>query len=140
MIFTDCIYNYNKVSKDTRVIQICVMRYKPACINIMKSRMIQYADLSPSSKLLLDYKRGKISCDKFKFNFLKELKTNSKVIDILNNIIRWHKLDYIVILYCCEESDSKCHRKILRELLQLLTNESYNEMEELDYERCNTTK
>lgn len=71
-------------------------------------------ELSPSQELLNKYKTS-LSFDKFREEYLTELKRNKKALEeILLQIYKGVNIAFI----CCEKDDSVCHRSVLAEFIK----------------------
>lgn len=118
--------SFDKV-KNGKGIKIGVVRFIPATKNDYSSLesyekndlsiRIWLSGLSPSTKLLLDYKNNSITWEEFKIKFIEETKN----VDFMNMFVYLLKLlkESDVTLYCyCNNKDKHCHRFILGEMLE----------------------
>jgi uncharacterized protein YeaO (DUF488 family) len=93
-------------------IRICIMRRpnKNAIFDIWMPV------LSPSNKLLTDYKTNKINWSMMKKKFKKEIKKQYKFIKLLTEIA----LKNNVTILCWEKRPDKCHRILVAEQCLLI--------------------
>lgn len=92
-----------------------ITRYHPR--GIKKDRYNRWLkELSPSPKLLSDYREGRVDWDRFKENLISELKSNSESLNAINSLRKQAKLDNVTLL-CYEKDDKPCHRYIVKELI-----------------------
>ncbi len=73
--------------------------------------------LSPSPKLLFDYKEKKITWKTFKDRFVMELASNVESVELINILHDEMKSDVITLL-CYEKNGVACHRHIVAELIE----------------------
>lgn len=73
--------------------------------------------LSPSSKLLNDYQKGKIDWSQFEEKYIEEMNTLSKKMEMLRIKKLSEQKDVYLI---CHEKDGNCHRHILKKLIEKL--------------------
>lgn len=74
-------------------------------------------ELSPSPRLLFDYKEKRIDWETFKDRFLAELANNIDSIKAINILHDEMKSDDITLL-CFEKAGNPCHRYIVKELIE----------------------
>jgi uncharacterized protein YeaO (DUF488 family) len=112
MIKTKSIYESIENSDGTRIL---ITRYWPR--GIKKEHFdIWHKDLSPSKKLLKDYKEGRIDFKLFEQLFRNEISKNQNVINICKNIAKEALDGKEFTLLCYEKDESHCHRKLIRKL------------------------
>jgi len=76
--------------------------------------------LAPSELLLNSYHENKIDWDEYERKYLLEMHNNQNVKKILNFII--HAANFTdVTLLCWEETPEKCHRRLILELIDLMS-------------------
>lgn len=109
MIKTKCIHDNPRKEDGTR---ICIMRYiRPSY------RFDEWIiELSPSEFLLSLYRKSQIDWDSFEKMYINEMKSPDKIIIIDNLKNRSFKGETITLL-CCEHDDSKCHRRLLKDII-----------------------
>jgi uncharacterized protein YeaO (DUF488 family) len=76
--------------------------------------------LAPSELLLNSYHENKINWDEYERAYLLEMRNNSDVEKILKFIIEAAKFTDITLL-CWEETPDKCHRRLLLELIDMMS-------------------
>ena len=97
-------------------IRFLITRYYPR--GVKNDHFDQWLrELSPSPKLLFDYKDGKIDWETFKNRFLVELASNIDSIEIINILHDEIKSDTITLL-CFEKDTKPCHRHIVRDVIE----------------------
>ena len=98
-------------------ILICVSRKYPWFIK--KDKMEHYIELSPSSKLLSDWKEETISGHMYSWRFKKQMKNMvpKNTIELINDEEKWG-LDKKTYRLMCWEKNPPCHRFILKELIE----------------------
>lgn len=82
-------------------------------------------ELSPSRDLLLDYKYGNLSWNKYTERYLKQLSNFYRYKDNklqtrsdLKQLLEWLDSGEDIILYCYERNGDNCHRYILGDLIK----------------------
>ncbi|MHC4198347.1 MAG: DUF488 domain-containing protein [Planctomycetota bacterium] len=104
---------YDKETKDEGV-RLLIMRRWPR--GIRKTRIDEWdKDLSPSPELLDDWNTGKIPFKEFKKRYISEMRAplqKGKIAELAGRAKRQE-----ITLFCHEEEDSQCHRKMLEELI-----------------------
>lgn len=133
MLYTDCVYNIDELRNIPNVIQICIMRFKPVQLNILKSDVYHFIDLSPSPELLNRIKSNEINFNEFEELLVDEMLTNDEAKRAIFKIGRWLSSNYDVVLYCEEKSDKRCHRSSIRNQFKSLGFES-RELKKGDYD------
>lgn len=102
--------------EDTDGIRILITRYHPR--GVKKERYKQWIrELSPSSDLLMEYKKGKTDWGKFVFRLVRELSTNidsREAILSLNDLMKYE----VITLLCYERDRDPCHRHIVADLIR----------------------
>lgn len=110
MIKTKSILDRPSVNDGTR---ICVMRYiKP--FYIYNEWII---DLAPSKLLLSMYRNGDIDWEGFETLYNKEMDSKTKM-TIIKSLRKRSDDGEIITLLCWEKNDSKCHRRLLKGLIE----------------------
>ena len=105
---------YEKASQDDGV-RFLITRYYPR--GVRKDQFDEWLRaLSPSPKLLFDYKEKKITWETFKDRFVIELASNIESVDLINILHDEMKSDVITLL-CYEKNGVACHRHIVAELI-----------------------
>lgn len=110
MIKTKCIFELPKKEDGTR---ICVMRYKKPFYKYDE----WLVDLSPSEFLLNLYRTNDIDWKMFSFMYDKEMREKNKV-SLIKSLRERSDGGEIITLLCWEKEDSKCHRRLLKELIE----------------------
>jgi len=108
MIKTKCIYSKPEKEDGAR---ICVMRYiKPSY------KFDEWIiELAPSGFLLSLYKKSQIDWKTFEFMYINEMRTKTTII---NNLRDRSVNGETITLLCCEYEDSKCHRRLLKDIIE----------------------
>lgn len=106
MIYTSYFANFRNFPVGSKPISIA--RFAPK--GFTGGQMTVFA---PSTKLLLDYKNGKVSNDEYKVQYVEQLNSleaegKIKVLENLNGCV----------LLCYEKTGDFCHRHILAEWLR----------------------
>lgn len=92
--------------------RLLIMRRWPR--GVSKSRVDEWdRDLAPSVQLLNDWIKKKIPFKEFRRRYLEEMKTQRDKIRILAKRAKKET----ITLFCHEEEDTYCHRKMLKELI-----------------------
>lgn len=73
--------------------------------------------LSPSPKLLFEFKDGKIDWETFTQRFVIELASSTDAVEVINALHDEMKRDDITLL-CFEQNGKPCHRRIVRDLIE----------------------
>ena len=107
--------NVKNYSRDD--MPIVVTRYYPRWLG---SGYRFHPELSPSKKLLADWKKGKIDWEQYEVRFRREMEAGKGKMMIDN--LAWES-QYETIRLLCYEKEPPCHRFILIDLI----NESLNE-------------
>lgn len=95
--------------------RILITRYYPR--GISKNRFDEWVSvLSPSPKLLFDYKEGKVTWNEFTDRLLSELRDEITVQEALTALNELSNKTVLTLL-CFERSGTPCHRHIIRELI-----------------------
>ena len=76
-------------------------------------------DLGPSNDLLDDYREGRCSWSEFATKYRRGLKKQRDMLRQVKNLEREHG----VIVLLCWERDDRCHRFILKEVLDAMVTE-----------------
>jgi uncharacterized protein YeaO (DUF488 family) len=96
--------------------RVLITRYYPR--GVSKDRFDEWIPaLAPSSGLLFDYKKGRIDWPLFVDRLVDEFRGNldsQEAIRVLNSKAR----SVNVTLLCYERSGQKCHRHIVREIIE----------------------
>lgn len=117
MIKTKCLYN---CKENCDGIRILVTRFWPR--GIKKEHFdVWLKELSPSKKLLCDYKTGEIDYQVFKDLFIEEMQINPNSIINCKKIAKLHLEDKIITLLCYEKSDTICHRLLIKNICEKIT-------------------
>lgn len=107
-IYLSNITNSNKAPIDS--IKLFIARQPLS--NMDKYKFKHVIELAPSSNLLYDYKRNKITWDTYKERFLKEMVYMKSTLQRVYNFIKSGK-DITLICYC--KDYRRCHRGIIGE-------------------------
>ena len=103
---------YEPIHEDDGI-RVLITRYWPR--GVKRSRVDRwYNDLSPSKKLLHDFKLGKINSRMFEKLFIIEMSKNNNVGYLCKQLASEVKLDKNVTLLCYEMDENNCHRRIIR--------------------------
>jgi uncharacterized protein YeaO (DUF488 family) len=106
---------YEKPSREDGI-RFLISRYYPR--GVKKNHFDEWLRaLSPSPKLLFDYKEKRISWETFKDRFVTELANNIDSVELINILHDAMKRD-VVTLLCYEKSGVPCHRHIVAELIE----------------------
>lgn len=106
---------YEKASQDDGM-RLLITRYYPR--GVKNDHFDQWIrELSPSPKLLFDYKEKRINWEIFKDRFLAELANNIESIEVINILHDEMKSDVITLL-CFEKNGNPCHRHIVKDLIE----------------------
>ncbi len=73
-------------------------------------------ELSPSMKLIHEYKNDKITWKKFFSKYKKELEKSSESTETLKMLRKNSKTNHITLL-CFEPDGTPCHRHVLKEII-----------------------
>lgn len=116
--------NFDKV-KNGKGTKIGVVRFIPAKKNDYSSLEsyekndldihIWLSELSPSTKLLLDYKNNSITWEEFKIKFIEETKSVGFMSMFVYLLRLLKESDITLYCYC---KDKHCHKFILGEMLE----------------------
>lgn len=110
MIKTKCILDPPEKSDGTR---ICVMRWVRS--NYIYDIWIKA--LSPSARLIKRYLNNEVDWKYFELMYKHEIKQDG--VRYLLRILKKRSDDgEIITLLCHEKSDKKCHRRLLKELIE----------------------
>jgi len=110
MIKTKCIFESSSKDDGTR---ICVMRYKKPFYEYDE----WLVDLSPSEFLLGLYRNNNIGWETFSSMYCKEMKNKNKL-SLIKSLRERSDRGEIITLLCWEKEDFKCHRRLLKELIE----------------------
>jgi uncharacterized protein YeaO (DUF488 family) len=110
MIKTKCIFDPPCKNDGTR---ICVMRYVKPFYKYDEWSII----LSPSEFLLNMYRRLDITWDTFERMYKKEMENADKQ-SLIKGLRERSLKGEIITLLCWEKEDTKCHRRLLKELIE----------------------
>lgn len=91
--------------------RICIMRYVKDFYDYDEWNK----SLSPSPKLLNDYRNHKIEWDEFEIRYRKEMETFK---DVIHNLKQRVDNGEIITLLCWESEDKYCHRRLLKEMIE----------------------
>ena len=113
MIKTKSVY-YDKPDKSDGT-RILVMRLWPRPFSKEKAAIDEWhRELAPSRELLSDYNKYKIDWPAYEKRYLTEMKEQGESIRALAERARHETMT----LLCKEETDEKCHRRLLRGLIE----------------------
>ncbi|MGI0012690.1 MAG: DUF488 family protein, N3 subclade, partial [Nitrososphaera sp.] len=73
-------------------------------------------ELSPSKKLLFDYKESRITWSEFKEHFLLEITENNDSLDAIYALNHHGKFGDVTVL-CYERAGNPCHRHLIRDII-----------------------
>jgi len=111
---TKSIYDPVETEDGTRIL---VMRYWPRGLSKEKAQVYAYwFTLAPSKELLKAYRDGLISWEEFSSAYRKEMR-DSDAYPLIDAIASGAFGDTITLL-CWERGTEKCHRFILKELIE----------------------
>ena len=97
-------------------IRFLITRYYPR--GVKKDRFDDWQRvLSPSPKLLFDFKEGRIDWETFTKRFVLELASSIDAVEIINTLHEEIKSDDITLL-CFEKNGKPCHRRIVSDLIE----------------------
>lgn len=115
---------------DDSIPKLIITRFPPTWIKNKKSKRIVIAKpLSPSKKILFDYKNND-NWDMYVKRFMKQIKTNPTK-RYIKDVVSYLKKDNDLVLLCFEKDYTKCHRYLLVKYIK----EKYNiTWEEINYE------
>lgn len=109
---------------------IFICRYMNPLVEKYYNTKLHFPDLSPSSKLLKDYKfDGNIDYSEFKSRYIEEVTSDNKLLKSLSRMYDLANdpglncLGLVMLCYCRDYT--KCHRSILANLInsqEILTN------------------
>ena len=126
MIKTASLRELNKLPKESY--KVLVTRYYPFYIKDIKKKIDEWvSDLAPSRELLIAYKdelkrttkpRVAWEISKYENRFRREILNGTESMKELKRIGLLSK-DQDVYLLCHEATEEYCHRRILRELIEL---------------------
>ncbi|MFQ5863468.1 MAG: DUF488 domain-containing protein [Candidatus Brocadiales bacterium] len=92
--------------------RLLIMRRWPR--GITKARVDEWdRDLAPSAQLLSDWIKKKIPFKEFKKRYINEMRAQRDKIRLLAKRAKRET----ITLFCHEEEDTHCHRKMLKELI-----------------------
>ncbi|MEE9488397.1 MAG: DUF488 family protein [Candidatus Brocadiales bacterium] len=104
---------YDKETKDEGV-RLLIMRRWPR--GVKKTRVDEWdKDFAPSPELLDDWNKEKIPFKEFRKRYISEMRAplqKSKIAELARRAKRRG-----ITLFCHEEEDTRCHRKMLEELI-----------------------
>lgn len=115
MIYTTYISNIKNLPKDGYI--LLVTRYN----KVKETKNVHWEiNLSPSKKLLSDYKNNNETINGYTERYLKELSSNKLAKDSIKNILNMDKKGIKIFLACYEKDYKMCHRTLLGRLLKTL--------------------
>lgn len=79
----------------------------------------EYRDLAPSIGLLMNYKKKKIDWNEYEKRYDEEMKPKK---DLLKELAERAKKETLTLL-CFEKTDEKCHRRLLKTLIEKIGDE-----------------
>ncbi len=97
--------------------RVCVMRF----VRDYYKYDLWLRDLAPSIELLNDYKNRRIGWEEYEEKYLKEISGEK---DSINKLMELVKEKGVVTLLCAEKEDKYCHRRLLKEFLEFISNPS----------------
>ena len=113
MIKTKSVY-YDKPEKSDGT-RILIMRLWPRPFSKEKAKIDEWhRELAPSRELLSDYNKHKIGWPEYEKTYLAEMKSQTASIRTLAERARRETMT----LLCKEETDEKCHRRLLKGLIE----------------------
>lgn len=112
-IYTDSISNLKNYAKD--FYRIAVSTSLP--YSIQNKLDAWFYELSPSKSIIDKYEQGQITWDQFTDMYYKEM-DNAQAKSRIAWIKDFSKRNDVVILCHEKESDSKCHRHVLKTLIE----------------------
>jgi len=92
--------------------RVCVMRF----VRDYYKYDLWLRDLAPSVGLLNDWKNKKIGWEEYEKRYLEEIKGKKRFV---NKLIGLVKEKGTVTLLCAEKEDRFCHRRLLKEYIEL---------------------
>ncbi|MCQ4573659.1 MAG: DUF488 family protein [Candidatus Brocadiales bacterium] len=93
-------------------LKLLIMRRWPR--GVSKKRIDEWdKDLAPSPGLLNDWIKKKIPFKEFRRKYLSEMRTQKDKVKVLAGRAKKET----ITLFCHEEEDTYCHRKMLKELI-----------------------
>ena len=102
--------------EDADGLRVLITRYYPR--GIKKSHFDCWMrELSPSKELLSSYKDERISWDKFKAKFLRELAKSKAGMDAIDFLRHRSHIENVTLL-CYEKAGNPCHRYIISDLIR----------------------
>jgi len=93
--------------------RICIMRY----VKDFYEYDEWLKDLAPSSELLNDSRKNKISWNEYEARYRKEMEKRKEMIKTLKE--RSDRGETITLL-CWEKDDKTCHRRLLKQIIENL--------------------
>jgi uncharacterized protein YeaO (DUF488 family) len=97
-------------------IRVLITRFYPR--GVKKDRFDRWVrELSPSRKLLREYRTEEKSWDVFESEFIDELKANPSSLLAIQNLRKESRKGNVTLL-CYEKSGSPCHRYVAAELVK----------------------
>ncbi len=97
-------------------IRILITRFYPR--GVKKDRFDEWVRvLSPSSELLMSYKRGEKDWESFKRQFILELRDSLDSQEAILTLNQLSKI-YDITLLCYEKSGTPCHRHLVRDIIE----------------------
>jgi len=107
---------YDKPSREDGT-RILVMRFWPRGVG--KERVDEWLqDLGASPTLIRDWKNGKILWSEFKRRYTQELESGARRA-VLKKLAERSKKEIMTLLCSCKEPD-RCHRSVIKELVEKL--------------------
>lgn len=112
MIYTSYLSNIKNLPKDSYI--ILITRYN----KVKETENIKWnINLSPSKKLLGDYKNNKVTIKGYTERYLNEIQNNKLAMNSIKNILNMDK-NNTIFLVCYEKDYTMCHRTLLGRLLK----------------------
>ena len=119
---TKSIYSESEESDGKRVL---VTRFYPR--GVKKDRFdVWIRGASPEAKLLKEYKSGAINWQEFSKGFRSQMKTSLESKKAVEDIVQMLQDGGNVTLLCYEKEGEKCHRNLLRKIVDSATKERRN--------------
>jgi len=110
MIKTKCLFNPVEESDGTRIV---VSGGCPSGVSFDE----HHFELAPSKKLLYDYKYYELSWEEYEIQFF-QLMEGRRAQKRIKELAERSNDGEVITLLCFEKSDEKCHRRLLKNLIE----------------------